>query len=127
MHLENFSEAFDLIHAQFTHSKMDVYQRIRLLNAKVFLFAAVERPQKGFSISLRAATAAYRSKNASALWESVSAVVTVLNSLSEWDTAISLVDTSVYHVSYFGLETDAHGNAFGILTQCRQRRQMMPP
>jgi len=77
----------------------DVYQWIQLLVAKVWLFARCGRPQKGFTLALRATTAAYQAKVIPALWEAVGALALVLNSLSQFKSAELLMRSVIPKVS----------------------------
>ncbi|KAI9824674.1 MAG: hypothetical protein M1819_000827 [Sarea resinae] len=69
----------------------DIYWRTRLLSLKALLLAKCGRPQKGFSVALRAASIAHRARLLPALWEAIGAVANVLNSLNEFDAASKLL------------------------------------
>jgi len=77
----------------------DVYQRIRLLVSKASLFAKSGRPQKGFTLALRATTAAYQAKVIPVLWEAVGALALVLNSISQFKSAELLLRSVIPRVS----------------------------
>ena len=82
----------------------DVYHRIRLLNAKVLLFARCGRPQKGLSLALRATAAAYRARIVPALWEAVGALAVVIMGIGEFAVAKMLLEAIIWQVRFSCLE-----------------------
>jgi anaphase-promoting complex subunit 5 len=72
-------------------SHEDIYYLIRMLTLKALLHSKVGRPQKGFSIAVRAANLAWRARLLPALWHAVGAISNVLTSLREFHASISLL------------------------------------
>lgn len=94
----NFSEAFNLIEdigAELKDESADIYQRISMLIAKATLFAKVGKPEKGFSIAVRAASTAYRARLMPTLWEAIGAVANILNTVGESKAAGRLLDAVI--------------------------------
>ncbi|KAI9715434.1 MAG: anaphase promoting complex subunit 5 [Chrysothrix sp. TS-e1954] len=92
----------------------DVYHRIRLLSTKAKIWRAVGRPQKGFSLAIRATAAAWRARVLPALWEATGVLAGVLSSLEEYDAAEKLVASVLYQAMETGdaeLVGDLHSAA----------------
>jgi anaphase-promoting complex subunit 5 len=70
----------------------DVYFHVRLLIMKAYLFARCDRPQKGFSIAVRAATIAWRARLLPCLWEAMGVIANILRSLSEFPAAAEILE-----------------------------------
>jgi anaphase-promoting complex subunit 5 len=62
----------------------DIYYIIRLLTMKALLQDKAGRPQKGFSVAVRAASIAWRARLIPALWGAMGAIANILTSLSEF-------------------------------------------
>lgn len=69
----------------------DVALRVRLLLMKAQLFSKAGRPQRGFSVAMRAANLAWKARLMNLLWQSVGAVAEILNSLGEFEAAEKLL------------------------------------
>ncbi|KAI9819210.1 MAG: Anaphase-promoting complex subunit 5 [Pycnora praestabilis] len=69
----------------------DIFYRVRLLSLKASLLSKCGRPEKGFSVAVRAANIAHKSRLLPALWEAIGAVSNVLISLREFDAASKLL------------------------------------
>ncbi len=65
----------------------DVYFRVKLLCLKTHIFVKCGRPQKGFSIAVRAATIAWRARLLPSLWEAMGLTSYILCSLDEFRSA----------------------------------------
>ena len=100
LHLEalvrrgDLSTAFSQIEASLAelgHGHKDIALRIRLLLHKAALFDSAGRPQKGFSIAMRAASMAWRARVMPLLWQAIGAVANVLASLGEFEASESLL------------------------------------
>jgi anaphase-promoting complex subunit 5 len=72
----------------------DLYYRVKLLILKAILFDRCGRPQKGFSVAVRAATIAWRARLMPTLWQAMGTIANILTSLEEFE-ASSRVLTSV--------------------------------
>lgn len=71
----------------------DVHSQIRLLCLKAHILEKSGQPQRGFSLAMRAASIAHRSKVLCDLWESICTLAAVLMSLREFDAANQLVES----------------------------------
>ncbi|KAI1638042.1 anaphase-promoting complex subunit 5-domain-containing protein [Biscogniauxia mediterranea] len=69
----------------------DVALRVRLLLLKAELLDKCGRPQKGFTIAVRAANVAWRARLIPYLWPAMGAVANILNSLGEFEPALQLL------------------------------------
>jgi len=78
---------------------LDVYRRIRLLNAKCLLFARANQAHRGFSIITRTMVAARRCGNIHALWEASTVYAMVLTELGECTEALRIVENVICSVS----------------------------
>ncbi|KKY28967.1 putative anaphase-promoting complex protein [Diplodia seriata] len=91
----DFAAAFvrvDELAADLKAEDADVYQRVHLLTLKAALFAKAGIPEKGFSIAMRASSAAHRARLWPALWEALAAVQAILVELGEFRAARRLGD-----------------------------------
>ncbi|KAI0602567.1 anaphase-promoting complex subunit 5-domain-containing protein [Biscogniauxia sp. FL1348] len=69
----------------------DVALRVRLLLLKAELLDKCGRPQKGFTIAVRAANVAWRARLIPYLWPAMGAVANILNSMGEFEPALQLL------------------------------------
>jgi anaphase-promoting complex subunit 5 len=69
----------------------DINLRVKLLTMKALLQAKTGRPQKGFSVAVRAASIAWRARLIPALWAAMGTIANILNSLSEFRAASSIL------------------------------------
>jgi anaphase-promoting complex subunit 5 len=84
----SFETAYNAIEdlaEQLSSEDADVYQRIHVMVLKALLFAKVGKPQKGFTVAMRAANAAWQSRLLPALWEAWGAIANILGALGEWE------------------------------------------
>lgn len=65
----------------------DIFFRLKLLLMKAKVFDKCGRPQKGFSIAVRAATIAWRARLLPILWEAMGAIANILTSLEEFQAS----------------------------------------
>jgi anaphase-promoting complex subunit 5 len=72
----------------------DINLRVRLLTMKALLQDKAGRPQKGFSVAVRAASIAWRARLIPGLWAALGAIANILTSLSEF-SASSQILTSI--------------------------------
>ncbi|KAK1758393.1 anaphase-promoting complex subunit 5-domain-containing protein [Echria macrotheca] len=90
----DFDAAFAKIErliASLREDDRDINLRIRLLLSKVHLFDRIGRPEKGFTIAIRAASMAWRARLLSPLWQAIGAVAHILNALREFAAASRLL------------------------------------
>jgi anaphase-promoting complex subunit 5 len=69
----------------------DINLRVKLLGMKALLQDKVGRPQKGFSIAVRAASLAWRARLMPALWVSMGMVANILTSLGEFEASSQIL------------------------------------
>ncbi|KAH9883638.1 anaphase-promoting complex subunit 5-domain-containing protein [Xylariomycetidae sp. FL2044] len=69
----------------------DVALRVRLLLLKAELLDKCGRPQKGFTIAVRAANVAWRARLMPYLWPAVGAIASILTSLGDFEPSIQLL------------------------------------
>ena len=93
----DFSAALDKIEklaAAMKDDGEDINMRVKLLTMKALLQDKCGRPQKGFSVAVRAASIAWRARLIPALWAAMGAIANILTSLSEFQ-ASSQILTSI--------------------------------
>ncbi|KAL4930213.1 putative anaphase-promoting complex subunit Apc5 [Aspergillus undulatus] len=93
----NYAPALELIEktAQSIHQdNFDIQPQVKLLCLKARIFEKMGQPQRGFSLAMRAASIAYRSRLLPGLWEAICALGSVLLSLKEFE-AVSLMIESI--------------------------------
>ena len=99
--LGSFSKAFDLIESlaeRLRQQDADIYQVTQLQTLKAHLFARCGKPERGFSIALRAASTAYQAKVLPIAWDAIGAVSNVLIHLEEFEAARHLLDAIIPQV-----------------------------
>ncbi|KAJ5040424.1 uncharacterized protein L3040_006080 [Drepanopeziza brunnea f. sp. 'multigermtubi'] len=69
----------------------DLNLRIKLLTMKALLQDKSGRPQKGFSVAVRAASIAWRARLIPALWGAMGAIANILTSLSEFQASAQIL------------------------------------
>lgn len=92
----NYAQALDLIEktAQSIHQdNFDIQPQVKLLCLKARIFEKTGQPERGFSLAMRAASIAYRSKLLPGLWEAICALANVLLSLREFDAASVMIES----------------------------------
>lgn len=93
---ESYSEALrelETCYAKLDERSSDIFQRLKLLTLKASILDKCGRPEKGFSVAVRAATIAYRAKLLPALWEAVGAISNILINLREFVAAEKMLDS----------------------------------
>ncbi|EKG11569.1 hypothetical protein MPH_11062 [Macrophomina phaseolina MS6] len=88
-------ERIDELVAELKAEDADIYQRVHLLVLKASLFAKTGIPEKGFSLAMRAASAAHRARLWPALWEALGVVMGVLVELGECRAARRVGDAAL--------------------------------
>ncbi|KAF6833422.1 Anaphase-promoting complex subunit 5 [Colletotrichum musicola] len=90
----NLQEAFNKVEdmlASLRDDKRDVSLRVRLMLIKVHLYDKCGRPQRGFTIAMRAASMAWRARLVSCLWQATGAIANILTSLGEFEASAQLL------------------------------------
>ncbi|KAI6082678.1 anaphase-promoting complex subunit 5-domain-containing protein [Hypoxylon rubiginosum] len=78
--------------ANLRDENKDIALRVRLLILKAELLSQCGRPQKGFTIAVRAANVAWRARLPPYLWPAIGAIANILTSLGEFEPAIQLLN-----------------------------------
>ncbi|KAM0325125.1 hypothetical protein ACHAQA_007664 [Verticillium albo-atrum] len=71
--------------------KKDLSLRVQLMLLKAHLFDKAGRPQRGFTLAMRAASIAWRARLVLNLWHAIGAIANILTSLGEFDAAVDLL------------------------------------
>lgn len=79
----------------------DVYTQIKLLCYKARIMDKTGQPQRGFSLAMRAASIAHRSRVLPALWEAIGVLSGVLLSLREFEAAAEMMESIMPQVLEF--------------------------
>ncbi|KAH8662053.1 anaphase-promoting complex subunit 5-domain-containing protein [Xylariales sp. PMI_506] len=90
----NLKQAFARVEAlisELRDENKDIALRVRLLLMKADLLDRCGRPQKGFTIAVRAANVAWRARLIPYLWPAIGAVANILTSLGDFEPAIQLL------------------------------------
>jgi anaphase-promoting complex subunit 5 len=91
----SYSEAFtaiSLLAQSLKEDSADVLQRVNVLLMKGDLLRKVGRPERGFGVALRAASASYKAKLMPSLWAAVGLLANILNGLGECVSAKRLIE-----------------------------------
>ena len=91
---QDYSAAFtkvDRLIAELREGNRDSALRIRLLLIKAHLLDRVGRPEKGFTIAMRAAGMAWRARLGALLWQAIGTLANILNALGEFAAAEQLL------------------------------------
>jgi hypothetical protein len=90
----------------------DLAQTLHLLTLKAAVFAAAGKPEKGFSIAVRAASRAERAGLVPVLLEALAALAEILNKVGEFGAARELAEAALPQVCllYLGLVTKVFGS-----------------
>ncbi|KAK4154866.1 hypothetical protein C8A00DRAFT_32311 [Chaetomidium leptoderma] len=118
---QDFETAFtklDRLIAELSHENRDVSLRIRLLLCKVDLFDRLGRPERGFTIAMRAASMAWRARLVSLLWQAVGALAHILNALGEFAAAQQLLVAVLPRCLETGVAYTA-GTLYSLLADAR--------
>ena len=94
MRYQDYSTALNILEKlsdKLSNEEADVFERIKLMTLKARILDKAGTPQKGFSVTMRAASLAYRARLVPALWEAIGALARVLISLREYDAAAKLL------------------------------------
>lgn len=97
----HFSDAFAAIEDSATllrEQEADVHQRVATLLMKANLFAHVGKPERGFSVALRAASVAFKARLMPLLWNAVGLLCHILNSMGEFEGAWRLLNAVIPQV-----------------------------
>jgi anaphase-promoting complex subunit 5 len=76
----------------------DVMQRVCMLLAKAELFGKAGKPERGFSVALRAASVSFKARLMPCLWAAVGVISNILNSIGEFEAAKRLLNAVIPQV-----------------------------
>ncbi|PYI02142.1 anaphase-promoting complex subunit Apc5 [Aspergillus sclerotiicarbonarius CBS 121057] len=113
----HYARALDLVEktAQTIHQdNFDIFTQVKLLCLKASILQKTGHPQRGFSLAMRAASIAHRSRLLPSLWESICVLAGVLLSLREFDAVSELTESIMPQI----LETsdcDLAAQAYSLL------------
>lgn len=93
--------ALSKISALLAAPSADLAQTLHLLALKASVFAAAGKPEKGFSVAVRAASRAERAGLVPVLLEALVQLAGILNNLGEFGAARELVEAALPQVSLF--------------------------
>lgn len=85
-----FSKVEDMLGA-LDDGKQDISLRVRLMLLKAQLFDKAGRPQRGFTLVMRAASIAWEARLIPLLWQAIGALANILSSLGEFRSAANLL------------------------------------
>ncbi|KAI2637942.1 anaphase-promoting complex subunit 5-domain-containing protein [Hypomontagnella submonticulosa] len=94
----NLDQAFTKVEkmvSELRDENKDIALRVRLLLLKAELLDKCGRPQKGFTIAVRAANVAWRARLIPYLWPAIGAIANILTSLGEFEPAIQLLNAII--------------------------------
>lgn len=86
-------ETLETLASRLSDGEADIFQRIKLMTLKAWVYGKAGIFQKGFSVAVRAASLAHRARLLPALWEAVGAVCAILISLKEFSAAAKLLES----------------------------------
>lgn len=80
--------------------KLDLAHTLNLLTLKAAVFAAAGKPEKGFSIAVRAASRAERGGLVPVLLEALAALAEILNKVGEYGASRDLAEAALPQVCF---------------------------
>ncbi|KAG2421489.1 hypothetical protein HFD88_005464 [Aspergillus terreus] len=92
----NYSRALDAVERtaqSLHHDNFDIHSQVKLLCLKARILERTGQPQRGFSLAMRAASIAHRSRLLPGLWEAICDLSSVLLSLREFEAVEQLVES----------------------------------
>ncbi|OGM45991.1 anaphase-promoting complex subunit Apc5 [Aspergillus bombycis] len=92
----NYTRALEIVErtAQTIHrDNFDVHCQVKLLCLKACILEKTSQPQRGFSLAMRAANIAYRSRLLPGLWEAICVLSGVLLSLREFKAVVAMMES----------------------------------
>jgi len=86
-------QCISLLAQSLKEDNADIQQRVSVLLMQAELWRKAGKPERGFSVALRAASVSFRARLASSLWSAVGCLGAILNTLGECREARRLVET----------------------------------
>lgn len=93
--LQRAYEKADVLMAKSRNEQKDVFIKVRLLLAKADLLDKCGRPQRAFTMAMRAANLAWRGRLMRYLWQAIGAMSNLLISMGEFDAASQLLHSVI--------------------------------
>ncbi|EGY20923.1 anaphase-promoting complex protein [Verticillium dahliae VdLs.17] len=90
----DLSSAFEKVEdmlEELQEENRDLSLRLQLMLVKAHLYDKAGRPQRGFTLAMRAASMAWRARLVPNLWHAIGAIANILTSLGEFQAAIDLL------------------------------------
>lgn len=110
----------------------DINLQVKLLTMKALLLDKAGRPQKGFSVAVRAASIAWRARLIPALWAAVGAIANILSSLGEFYASSQILIATIpralecencsLNAQLFSFLVDAYMGMAGLAEACSLKR-----
>ena len=97
----NLPKAYQKI-SSLLSEKLDLAHTLHLLTLKAAVFAAAGKPEKGFSLAVRAASRAERAGLLPVLLHALAALVEILNKVGEFGAGRDLAEAALPQVCVFG-------------------------
>lgn len=88
-------EKIEQLFKEIKDAEEDVYYRVKLMTMKAQLYDRCGRPQKGFSVAVRAASIAWRARLMPALWYAMGAIANILTSLDEFEASSQILGSVI--------------------------------
>ncbi|KAI9733362.1 MAG: anaphase promoting complex subunit 5 [Cirrosporium novae-zelandiae] len=88
-------QLIDNIYTKHQNATYDGYIQVKLLIMKARIFNDCGKPQKGFSIIMRAGSIAHRARIMPLLWEATSILAHILNILKEFDASAQILEAII--------------------------------
>ncbi|KAH6877848.1 anaphase-promoting complex subunit 5-domain-containing protein [Alternaria rosae] len=85
-------QCISLLAQSLKEDNADIQQRVSVLLMQAELWRKAGKPERGFSVALRAASVSFRARLASSLWSAVGCLGAILNTLGEYREARRLVE-----------------------------------
>jgi anaphase-promoting complex subunit 5 len=117
MRRQDFSEAMNILEDlsnEQNDNEADIFHRIKIMTLKARIYDKAGIAQKGFSVSLRAASLAYQARLLPALWEAIGTLSRVLISVGEFEAAGKLLESIIPQVLECE-DCDLAGHTFSCL------------
>ncbi|KAL1959613.1 hypothetical protein VTO42DRAFT_1648 [Malbranchea cinnamomea] len=76
----------------------DIATQIKLLTLKAGIFAKTNQAERGFSLAMRAASIAHRSRLLTGLWEAVGTLAVILMAFQEFEAAQAILESTIPQV-----------------------------
>lgn len=117
MRRKNFPLALETLEKLASNEHLedvDIWHRIKVMTTKARICDAAGVPLKGFSVALRAASLAWKSKVLTLLWEAVIELCAIFNSVEEFEAVIDLLESIMPHTLEWE-DCEITGRMFSVL------------